>query len=278
MVNDMNDKPRFLDVFEIICIGLIFSFIPYRLFIDNETLIYILAIITSLIGVIIVIMLIKKRNFIENKETPIIKPWYYLPLLILCVSNYFVLLFQKDIETSNINTKMFILKTILTVIIVILEEILFRYLLMNSLKKKYSLNKTIIYGALIFGGFHILNVSSLSSIPYILIQCVYTAFLGLILGFIYMTSKNVIYPIILHLLFNILNGNLISELFNIRWDLSFYLVNGVIGVLILVYLFIIQKIVIKENTNYVTENMDYWFLFINDVSRNHWSISFILLI
>jgi hypothetical protein len=45
-----------------------------------------------------------------------------------------------------------------------------------------------------------------------------------------------------------------------------------------VYLFIIQKIVIKENTNYVTENMDYWFLFINDVSRNHWSISFILLI
>jgi hypothetical protein len=72
-----------------------------------------------------------------------------------------------------------------------------------------------------------------------------------------MTSKNVIYPIILHLLFNILNGNLISELFNIRWDLSFYLVNGVIGVLILVYLFIIQKIVIKENTNYVTENMDY---------------------
>lgn len=68
MVNDMNDKPRFLDVFEIICIGLIFSFIPYRLFIDNETLIYILAIITSLIGVIIVIMLIKKETLSKIKK------------------------------------------------------------------------------------------------------------------------------------------------------------------------------------------------------------------
>lgn len=256
MVKDMINNKRFLDILEIICIGLIFSFIPYGLFIKDEIIVYLLSIITRLIGIFVVLTLIRRRNFIEDKKNRLIQPWFYIPLLVLCMSNYIVLIFINDIKIFSLNIGMLLLKAGLTIATVILEEVLFRYLLMNNLRKKYSLNRTIIYSALIFGGVHLLNISSFGSIPTVLIQCIYVSFLGLVLGFIYMSSNNIVYSIIFHFLFNFMNDDLFTELFYVEWDFIYFIVNIGVGLLVLIYLILIQKIVVKEKNIYASENMD----------------------
>lgn len=256
MVNNMENKTRFWEVLETICIGLIFALIPFSLFIENTTTAYILMIVSRLVGIFVVLYLIKRRSFIVEKEKSTIKPWYYLPLLILCASNFIVILFQNQTLQPTFDFLFFIMNIAMIVVTVVLEEILFRYLLINSLIKKHSVNRTIIFSSILFGASHLLNISSITSAPQVLLQAIYTVFLGIVLGFIYITSKNIILSMVFHFLFNFLNDYLVVTLFNLKWDLTFYIVNSAIGIIILIYLFLIQKFILKENTLYASEDLD----------------------
>jgi len=73
----------------------------------------------------------------------------------------------------------------------LLEEFLFRGIILRALLKKYSPWKAILISALIFGIFH-LN-------PW---QFLYATILGIYLGYIYWKTRSLFYPILIHWLLN----------------------------------------------------------------------------
>lgn len=74
----------------------------------------------------------------------------------------------------------------------IFEEILFRGIIYNLLEKyKFGLFPAVVSGIL-FGIWHGQSV-----------QTIYTALMGIVLGYVYMRTKNLFYPILLHILNNL---------------------------------------------------------------------------
>lgn len=76
----------------------------------------------------------------------------------------------------------------------IMEELMFRKMLIDR-TYKYGEGMSIVFSGLVFGLFH----GNLN-------QFVYAFFLGVFFGFIYVKTKNIIYPIILHMLTNFLGA------------------------------------------------------------------------
>ena len=63
----------------------------------------------------------------------------------------------------------------------------------------------------------------------------------MVVGVIYLASKNIFLPIVFHILFNFLNDILVVELFVMKWDYIFFLVNILLGVVLFGYLLLIFK-------------------------------------
>ena len=182
----------------------------------------------------------KKENFL------------FTPLILLCFSNIIVAIISTIKITNDINYFNIISGIINALIVSILEEILFRSLLFNELLKSKKVELAILLQALIFGSIHLLNISSIASIPIILAQVFYTAFLGIILGIIYYKSRNIIYPIAYHFLFNSINDVISVNLFDISWDYKFFIINIFVGIIIFLYTIFIFK---RGNLN-VTRDLD----------------------
>jgi membrane protease YdiL (CAAX protease family) len=180
------------------------------------------------------------------------------PLLILCCSNFFVALIQKQNLKDNIDSFTIISGLVISIGVGIVEELLFRSQVLEEFLKHKSKIQSILYSSLIFGSVHLLNISSVGSIPIILIQMCYTFFLGIILSTIYLSNRNILLPIIFHILFNFINDILIIEFFPIQWNITFFLVNIGVGLIVLLYAILIsKKYLVKEEESDATENMDY---------------------
>ena len=99
-------------------------------------------------------------------------------------------------QVLNINTQLdyqFVIRAIPALVIApIFEELIFRKYFIDGLVKKYSFVKSILYSSLCFALYHLPNFSNL--LP--------TFFLGLVAGYLYVKSKKIIIPIILHFLLN----------------------------------------------------------------------------
>ena len=87
--------------------------------------------------------------------------------------------------------------TLIAVIIAgpIVEELLFRGLLIKTISKILPESFAVIISAILFGVWH-----------GILVQAIYTAIMGLIVGYVYIKTKSIIYPIIIHVGNNFING------------------------------------------------------------------------
>lgn len=74
----------------------------------------------------------------------------------------------------------------------IFEELLFRYFSLNKAKEMFGKKKAIIYVAIFFAFMH----SGFVSI-------IYAFIIGLVLGYIYLKNRNIVYPIMIHISANI---------------------------------------------------------------------------
>ena len=155
----------------------------------NNYLIYIL-----LIYYIIAIIYLYKKN--EIKESPTSKNIYF-PLIILGISisvifNMIVFIYNPITTTSQ--TPLFLLMLSTGIIGPIFEEILYRYIFFNRLKRKYSTKKSSLINSIVFA------ISHLS-----IIKAIYAFLLGIVLNIYYEKYKNIKVPIIIHIA-----GNLIA--------------------------------------------------------------------
>lgn len=122
--------------------------------------------------------------------------------------------------------------TLLDVVILgpIIEEIIFRGLMINILRKKVNYIWAIAISAVLFGIWH-----------GILIQGVYTAIMGIILGYVYIKTDNLFYPILIHMGNNFINGLPPSwstdSVYNLLWVISVVcIVPGLLMMLKMLYM------------------------------------------
>ena len=132
----------------------------------------------------------------------------------------------------------FILATAVT------EEFIFRKIVLDNLPVKNSLLKVMISAA-IFGLFHIVTFLSTYN-PFDLLQIVYTAGLGMILGFFYEYGNNIVVPVVLHFLYNFMNTYVFSLYTIDETGLTYFLVAIIDAVVVAGYICLIYFLFIKK--------------------------------
>lgn len=157
-------------------------------FISNKA--SIILIITYLIFMFVILKKYKYQNKSLNKK--IYFPLIYLGISIACLLNMLIYLITKT-PSKEITTSLYISIISTGIIGPILEEILFRYILLNDLKKFNSPKKSIIIATIIFALIH--------GSP---IKIIYAFILGLILNFIYHKYDNIKANILVHISANII--------------------------------------------------------------------------
>lgn len=230
------EKKKFYSAALLICSFIFITSIPWNLVIENTWLIFIMQMVCRCLFFVFLLLYIKKEKLVSFKFNKLNRQFFLvLPFFILCFSNFFVILFQRCSPLENIDTDYLVQATLLYLYSALIEEILFRGVVFTLWEEKKPLLPSMLYSSLIFGGIHLFNISSLSSIPPTLVQVAYCFGLGLVLSFLYHRTENLSIPIIFHFLFNFINDVLASILFNFKWDLSFFLINGGIALLFILY-------------------------------------------
>jgi membrane protease YdiL (CAAX protease family) len=241
------NKKRWYSIFFLICVCLFLSSIPFNYIIKNEIALFCVNSVLKIIAIIFLFYYAKKENFIKPKLDKLNK--YHiliLPFFVIAFSNYIVVLFNKTTINTSINTTYLLMGAFTSLLTAILEELLFRNILLDEfINQTNNKIKSLIYSSLIFGGIHLLNISSLASIPICIVQAIYTTGIGLVFGLIYIKTKNITYPVIIHFLFNYINDTLVTHLYNINWNLSFFIINISVGIIIGLYSLLIYKINFK---------------------------------
>lgn len=169
----------------IIITGLIYNALGYSNleYLVNNIIPYILLIIY-----ILTIIYLYKKNYIKEPKVPT-KQYFPLILLGIALATLLNMIIFLIIPSSNQVTIPTFLAIISSGIIgPIYEEILFRYLLYNRLKKKYSIKKSILITTIIFALIHMSPI-----------KIIYAFILGLILNIAYEKYRNIIVPILIHI-------------------------------------------------------------------------------
>ena len=253
------DKKRLYSMLYLICLILLINSIPFNMVIDNKIILFLITLCIKIISIVYIVKYIKKENLNALHIQPITtKDLKLIPLLLLCFSNFIVSLVQQQQINEHIDLFTIITGLFTTIGVGIIEELLFRSQVLEEFLKHKNKLQSLLYSSLIFGSVHLLNISSLGSIPIILVQVCYTFFLGTILAFIYLNCKNILLPIIFHILFNFINDILVIQLFPIKWDLTFFVVNILIGIIVITYAILIsRKIFMKEEEKDASQHLDY---------------------
>ena len=172
----------------IIITGLIYNYLGYNNleFLVNNIIPYILLIFYTL-----TIIYLYKKNYIKEHKLNNRK---YFSLILLGISIAIFLnmiIFLLLPSTNKVAIPVYLSLISSGIIGPIYEEILFRYLLYNRLKSKYSIRKSILITTIIFALIHISSI-----------KIIYAFILGLILNITYEKYHNIIAPILIHIVAN----------------------------------------------------------------------------
>ena len=172
----------------IIISGLIYNLLGYNNvdYFLNNIIPYIL-----ILFYILTIIYLYKKNHHQETNLPSKK---YFPLILLGISlatflNMLIFLINPPATISTISIPLAIISS--GIIGPIYEEIIFRYILYNRLKKKYSVKKSIIITTTIFALIHLSPI-----------KIIYAFLLGLILNIAYEKHQNILAPILIHIAAN----------------------------------------------------------------------------
>ena len=160
----------------------------------------------------------------------------FLPFFLICFNN-FIASFINGGFNPLIDGYILFLEIILCLTSAVLEEILFRLFIQNSLENKTPVVR-IILSATIFALCHfisVVNVRSVFAFINLLFQVAYTFGLGLALAFIYEYSRSFAMVVLLHFFFNLLNDVLYGFLQGFSSNLAFILTSVIMALLAVSY-------------------------------------------
>lgn len=88
------------------------------------------------------------------------------------------------------------------------EEVAFRGIILTAFLNKYSERKSIILSSLGFGLMHLLNLTNGADLVWVMGQVVWAFILGLFYGYVFVRSRSLLPPMIVHYLGNVFIGSL----------------------------------------------------------------------
>ena len=192
----------------------------------------------KVIFLIVAFISIKKYGVSELRFLPVKekKQFLLLPLLVMTFSNWiYVWIFKAPLK-SSVDGGMLTFTIFVTLLTVFCEELLFREIMHDCLKDYIKQDYLrILISATLFSLLHFLNVFNGMDIYSVLAQVGYTFVLGLVLGLIKEKGAGLIALISFHFLFNVLNNDLFSVLYNGEWNTEFIVTNIIIGVVVIAY-------------------------------------------
>ncbi len=186
-------------------------------------------ILLILFDIIVAIYLYLKNKRKDNK----VKAMDYFPVVYLGIGmavtlNMFIFLFDMNNDASNINIYLAIISS--GIVGPILEEILFRYVFLNKLRKFFTTRNAILLSSLVFALLHGDIVTML-----------YAFIMGFVFAYVYVKYNNIKISILCHISSNVIVLFLTS--FNI-WIMLL----GLFGIWISIYL------ILKDNKKNVLMN------------------------
>lgn len=266
----MNNKVRVYSIIILSLLLIICSSFPITLFINNYYWVFAIKNTLRICFIIFALFYIRhellplpKLNRVRIKSFLIV-----VPFLLLCFSNFIVITITKTQINNDINVSFLVCDIISSFLVAICEEIVFRAVIMMELDKYLGTGKALIISSAIFGACHLLNISSVATIVPSLIQAVYTFVLGMVFGYIYLETENILLPIAFHFVFNVINNDLIKNLYLINWDFTFYITNIAIGLVMVIYLLFLLFLY-NRNKKIKGDNYDLW----EDLFERHISVN-----
>lgn len=247
MEQSKSKQNKFIDIAIAILLFIACASFPFPLIFKNDLLISTtcsIALLAIYLVALIIYLLKNKTVTISRREINWKIILLFIPCLLATVSNYF---YGLTVKLEFVFEHQFLLNIVLTLIVVIIEELLFRGVLQGNLPYKKPFIRILIASGL-FALCH-LNRFISSFNPADLLSVLYAFGLGLIVGLLYEYGGSLTSAIIFHLLFNLLNqvlfNQLTTKLTSINY-LHYILINvgiaAIVGVyLLLVYLFILEK-------------------------------------
>lgn len=94
----------------------------------------------------------------------------------------------------------------------IFEEVAFRGIVLTVFLSKYSERKSIIFSAMGFGLMHLLNLTNGRELVWVMGQVVWAFILGLFYGYVFVRTRSLLPPMIVHYLGNVFIGSLTGYL------------------------------------------------------------------
>jgi len=241
------EKRKFLDWLLIVFVFIFLNTFPLGDFIKNTWVYFFTYSAMNIAFLVFVYFYAKKRSILQTYPFKPVKKnvLLFIPLMIVCASNFIYLSFVPSDITGSVNWTFFLYAT-LTVFTALKEEVIFRLLLIPNLDKVKSRFWRIIISAGIFAILHITNYL-ITFDPSYFIQIIYTFGLGIILGFIYEYGRSISMCIILHFLFNTINDTIFNFLApNTSNLLIYFLVNVAVAFVAGLYLLIIYLTFLKK--------------------------------
>lgn len=130
------------------------------------------------------------------------------------------------------------------VLTALIEEIIFRNLILSNLKDKGAV-KAILYSSGLFALFHLSHYFATFDAMELL-KVAYTFGIGVVLGAIYYYSNLLSVAILFHIAFNVVNDFLFTSLYNVNHEFAYYFTNGLVALIVGVYLILIYLFVLKK--------------------------------
>lgn len=173
------------------------------------------------------------------------------PFFLVCLNNIpFVSVLTKN-SRFNIDSS-FVIYLFLCLSISCFEELVFRGLVVKNLEYTKIKNNDflkIIVSSLIFSFCHLVNVFSLN-FGAILMQIGYTFLIGAMCCFSRYFSKSLLFPVILHFIFNL--GGLMTEYEIVSgniWDKTSIFVTAILAVITVIYALCVFKFIYLKDKN-----------------------------
>lgn len=173
------------------------------------------------------IQILPKKNFLLL---------LFIPLVLLTCSNWIYIWIFKSPLNKDFDVGSFTFDLVITLVTVICEELLFREVIQERIKDYISKEYLVILmSAGIFASIHVVNIFNGTPPLIVLAQIGYTSVLGLILSFMREKGTGFIALCLFHFLFNSLNNNLFTALYNGDWNATFIVTNIIIGTIVVLY-------------------------------------------
>lgn len=239
-------KNKIIDIALIILLYIAVCTFPTSLITKQEIFYFLIEVLLMVAMLLFLILYVRFHAYLKTDERRIdFKTLlFFIPVVIVTISNLIYAWILKE-PVNPTFTWAGPLQILFIGLLVVIEEVIFRYLLLGNMEKGQPIVRIIIAAA-IFGLCHLTHFFS-SFNPADLVIVAYTFGLGLLFGIIYYYTHCLLACIGLHFLFNLCNDYLFTNLYSISNALWYYLINGIVALVIGLYVLGLYLLKLRKN-------------------------------